>query len=89
MAKGIKNADAVICKFRLASTKTTNHRLEVAQKKQRIKEKMVKRQKTEAIIAKCRRNIRRMSLSSREEENHENDTGNNTNPDKVIDKYSL
>lgn len=53
MDKGIKNANAVACKLRSALTKATNHRLEVASKERRKKEKIIERRKTEAMAAKC------------------------------------
>ena len=50
--KGIRNADAVACKFRPASIKATNLRLEVAKEEVQKKHKEVERRKTEAAAAK-------------------------------------
>ena len=50
---------------------------------------MVERQKTEAIIAKCHKNRGRICLFSREEQNHESDTRDKTDPDQPKDKYIL
>ena len=85
--KSIRNADAVACKLRPVLTRATNHRLEVARKKQPKREKIVERQKTEAMAAKHGKDRRRISLSSGEEGNHESDTEDDTHPDQAKDKY--
>lgn len=48
MKKGVQNINAIICKFKLTLTKTTNLRKKEAWKKQKV----VDRQKTEAIAKK-------------------------------------
>lgn len=50
--KSIKNAYAVAYKLGLASTKVTNYRLEVSREKRQKKEKIVERQKIEAMAIK-------------------------------------
>lgn len=52
MEKSIKNANEVIYKLGLASTKVTNNRLEIARKERQKREKMIKRRKTEAMVVK-------------------------------------
>lgn len=89
MTKSIKNVNAVTSKLKLALTRTTNHKLEMAQKKQRKGEEMVERWKGEAMAAKCCKDKRGFSLSSGEEKNHESDTENDTDPDQAKDKYLL
>lgn len=74
MNKSKRNADVITHKLRPASTKVTNHSLEVASKEKRKKEKMVKRWKTKAMTAKRQTTRRGISLSSEKEENYENDT---------------
>ena len=53
MEKCIKNANAVTCKFCPILIRAINHRLEVAREKKQKRQKIIKRQKTEAIVAKC------------------------------------
>ncbi len=50
---------------------------------------MIKRQKTEAIAAKCQRVRGEISLSSEEEENYESDTGDETDPDQADNNKNL
>ncbi len=83
MEKGIRNADAVVCKLRPASTSATNQRLEVAREERRKKEEMVERRKTEAMAAKRRRARGGISSSSEKEENYKSDTGDETDPDQA------
>lgn len=75
MNKSIKNTNAVICKLGSALTRATNHRLEVASKEKRKREEIVERRKTEAMAAKCQRTKRGISLSSKEKEDYESNTG--------------
>lgn len=89
MEKSIQNADAVVLKLRLASTNATNHRLEVAKEEQHKREGIMEIRKIEAMATKCCRNRGRISLSSREERNYVNDTGDNTDPEQANDKYPL
>ncbi len=83
MEKGIRNADAVVHKLGLASTRATNQRLEVAREERRKREEMVERQKTEAMAAKRRRARGGISSSNEEEENYESDTGDETDPNQA------
>lgn len=89
MVKDIKNTDAVAHKLKLVSTKTTNHKLKVNKEKQHKREEMVERQKIEPIAAKRCKDRRGISLSSKEERNHENDTGDDRDLDQIKDKYLL
>lgn len=89
MAKSIRNINAVACKLRPALTRATNHILEIAREKQHKREKGIKRQKTKAMVAKRCRNRRGINLFNRKEENHKNDTRDDTNPDQAEDKYLL
>lgn len=50
--KNIRNADVMACKLRPASIKATNLKLEVAKDKVQRKQKVVERQKPEAIATK-------------------------------------
>lgn len=52
MNNGIRNANAVARKLRLASARGTNHRLEVVREERGKKEEMIKRRKIEAMAAK-------------------------------------
>ena len=92
MEKGIKNADAVTCKLRLASTRATNDRLEVVREERQKREEMMERQKTEAMAAKRHRAKGRISLSSEKED--ESDTRddmdpNQANSDQTNNKYPV
>lgn len=89
MAKGIKNANAVTYKLKLASIKIINHRLKIVKKEQCKRKKMIKKQKTETMIAKCCKDGRKISLSRKKERNHRSDIRDNTNPDQTKDEYSL
>ena len=81
MAKDIQNVDVIARKLRPTSTKAINHRLEVAKKEQRNREKLMERQKTEAMAAKCRRDGEKISLSNRKEENYESDNKDDIDQD--------
>ena len=70
-------------------TRASNHGLEVAKKEKRKTEKMVERQKTEAMAAKRYRDRRRTSFSSKKEGNYESDTKNDVDPDQANNKYLL
>lgn len=87
--KDIKNAKAITYKLRPALIRIINHRLKVARKKKQKKEEMVERQKTKAIITKCQKTRRRISLSSKVEKNYENNTKNKTDQDQSNNKYPL
>lgn len=89
MNKSTKNADTVVCKLRLALTRATHHRLEVASKEGRKKKPMVERKKTEAMNAKRQRARGGISLSSLNEENYESYTGDKIDSNQADDKYSL
>ncbi len=90
MEKGIKNADAVARKCRLALTRATNQSLEVAREEKPKREEMVKRRKTKSMVAKRWRARKRISLSSEEEENYKSDTRDETDPDQANnDKHLL
>ena len=52
MDKDIRNADAVARKLKPALTRAINYRLEVASEKRQKREKIVERQRTEAMTAK-------------------------------------
>lgn len=52
LKKGIKNANAVMCKLRPTLIKANHHRLEVAREKRQKREKIVKKRKIEAMAAK-------------------------------------
>lgn len=80
MAKSIQNTDAVACKLRPALIKATNYKLEVTRKEQCNRKEMVEKQKAEAMAAKRYRDRRRISLSSEEEGNYKDDTGDNMDP---------
>lgn len=89
MDKGIKNINAVACKFRLASIRATNYRLEVASKKRQKREEMVKRQKTKAIGAKRQSSRKGICLSNKEKEDYEGDTRDKKDPDQSNNQYML
>lgn len=76
MKKDIRNADAIVYKFKLASTKATNDKLEVVKKKRQKKEKMMEKRKAKAMIAKQHKIRKGISLYIKKE--NENDTGDNT-----------
>ena len=78
MEKDIQNVNVVARKLEPALIKVTNYRLEVVREKQRKREGIVERRKTETMAARCQRARRRISLSSEEEKNYENDTGDKT-----------
>ena len=69
--------------------RATNHRLKVAREDKQKKEKIVEKRKIEVIAAKCCRNRRRISLSSKEEENYDSNTADNTDPDQTKGKYRV
>lgn len=50
---------------------------------------MVKRQKIEAMAIKRRKDRGEIILFSREKENHESETKDDTDPDQAKDKYQL
>ena len=87
MKKGIRNADVVARKLRLASTKATNDRLEAAREKRWKKEEMMERQKAKVMAAKRRRTRGGISLSSEKEDG--SDSRDNTDADQANDKYLL
>ena len=87
MEKGIKNADAIACKLRLALTKVANNRLEVAREKRRKMEEMMEKQKAKAMAAKWQRTRKGISLSSKEED--KNGARDDINPNQANNKYSL
>ena len=78
MKKGVKNADAVTCKLRLALTRAINDKLEAARKEKWKKKKMIERRKTEAMATKRRRARGKIGLFSKKED--ESDTKDNTDP---------
>ncbi len=82
MEKGIRNADAVVCKLGPVSTRAANQRLEFAREERQKREEIVERRKTKAIVAKRWRARGGMSLSSEEEENYESDIGDETDQTK-------
>ena len=43
MEKGIRNADAVACKLKLASTRATNDRLKVVREERQKREEIIER----------------------------------------------
>ena len=69
--------------------RATNERLEVARKKRQKKEKIVEKQKIEAMATRCQRGRGRISLSSEEKENYESDTGDKTDPNQVGNDKNL
>ncbi len=69
--------------------RATNQRLEVAREKRRKKEEMVERRKTEGIATKRQRARRGISLSRKEKENYESDTGDETDPDQAVNDENL
>ena len=81
MIKGIRNANIIAYKLGSALTRATNHKLEVIREEQYKKEKMIKRQKTEAMGAKRCRDRGRFSLFSRKKRNHESDIEDDTDLD--------
>lgn len=76
---GIRNANVVIYKLELASTRATNQGLKIAKEERRKREEMVKRRKTEIMVTKCPRTKEGISLSSKEKGNYESNTKNKTN----------
>lgn len=50
---------------------------------------MVEKQKIEDMVAKCHRNSKEMSSSSKEEGNYESDTKDDTVLDQANSKYPL
>lgn len=90
MKKSIRNADAIACKLRLASTKATNHKSEVAWQEWRKWEEIVKRRKVEAMFAKRQRARREISLSGEEKRNYKRNTRDEMNSNQgENDKYLL
>ncbi len=83
MEKDIRNSDAVTRKLGPTLTRVTNQRLEVAREERRKRQEIVKRRKTEAMVAERQRARGRISLSSEEEENYESDIGDETDLDQV------
>lgn len=67
----------------MALTRTTNQRLEFVRKERQKREKIVEKQKTEAMAAKRWRIERGISLSNKKEKNYESDTGDKTNLDQA------
>lgn len=76
MKKDIRNADAVVYKFKPALIKAINDKLEVVKKKKQKKEKMIEKRKAKAMAAKQRKIRKGISLYIKKE--NENDTGDNT-----------
>lgn len=79
MQKDIRNTNVVACKLGLALIRVTNHRLEVARRKRKKREKMVKRWKTKAMATMWCKARKKISLSG--EKKDENDTGDDMDPD--------
>lgn len=59
----IRNVDIVVHNLRPTATKIINYRLEFAGKKRQKREKMMKKQKIKAMVAKCKRTRKKISLS--------------------------
>ncbi len=89
MKKGIKNADTVARKLGPVLTRVTNQKLEVVREKRRKREEIVERRKTETIAAKHQRARGGSSLSSKEEENYESDTKDETDLDYTDNDENL
>ena len=89
MKKGVQNPNTVACKLKLALTKASNYRLEVAREEKQKKEEMVEKQKTEAMDAKCHRNRKGISLFSKKKGNYKSDTRDDIDPNQADDKYLL
>ena len=70
MEKSVRNTDKVAHKLKPAQIRATNQRLEVAREKRRKREEIVKRRKTEAMVAKRQRVRRGISLAIEKEENY-------------------
>ena len=83
MEKSIQNADTVARKLGPALIRAINYRLEVAREEQQKKKEMMERQKTETMAARRQRARGKISLSSKEEENYESDTGDETDSDQA------
>ena len=77
MEKGIRNADAVTRKLRLALTRAPKNRLDVTKKERRKGEEMIEKWKVKAMVAKRRQASGRISLSSEKED--KSDTGDDIN----------
>ena len=71
----------MVRKLRPASTRATNHRLEVVSEKRRKRKEMVEKRKTKAMAANRQKARGGISLFSEEEGNYESDTENETDPD--------
>ena len=81
MEKGIQNADAIACKLKPASTKTTNLRRKEVRKKQEV----VNKRKAEAMAKKRRRNRGGNSLSIKDDGYYDSDIyGTNLNQEDDI-----
>lgn len=89
MEKDIQNADVVARKLWPALIRATNHRLEDAIKKKQKREKIVKKQKAKALVAKCCRTRKGINWSNTKKENYESDTKDDMDIDQANDKYSL
>ena len=83
MRKSIQNVDVIVHKLEPALIRATNYRLKVVREKQGKRKKIVERQKTKAMIAKCQRVRRRIGLSSEKKENDESNTGDETDPNQA------
>ena len=69
MRKNIQNVNIITCKLGPTLTNAINYKLEVAKEEQCNKEKIVKKQKKEAMTAKRYRNRGEISLSSGKKKN--------------------
>lgn len=81
--------DVLAHKLGLVLTKVTNYRLEITKKERHKEEKIIARQKTEAMIAKYRRAKREISLSSKKKRNYKNNKEDKSNLNQANNKYLL
>lgn len=68
--KDIKNTDTIAYKLKQASTRVTNYRLKIANKKKQKRQEIVKKRKTEVITTKCQRVKKEISLFSKKRKNY-------------------
>lgn len=79
MKKSIRNINAVTYKLGLILIKTMKYRLKVVKEERQKRQEIIKKQKTEAMVAKQYRARGRISSSSKKE--YENTIEDNMGPD--------
>lgn len=81
MKKSIQNIDIIAYKLGLTLIRITNHKLEVIREEKQKREKIMKKWKTKAMIAKHCRVRERISSFNKQERNYGSKTKNIMDPD--------